>query len=298
MTSPSNHSIADMLDRVAQLLEAQHAQGFRVRAYRHAADVIRSLDHEISAVAREGGHSALVEIAGIGPRIASAIEEIVHTGRLSMLERLMGELNPEALFALVPSIGDALAARIHHELHIDTLEELEVAAHDGRLAQLAGFGERRVLAVRQSLESMLRRSARRGARSDVDRGAHSTNQEPSVALLLEIDADYQRRARAEELPKLTPRRFNPRGEAWLPVFHAERDGWSFTALYSNTARAHKLGKTHDWVVIFFERDGDEGQCTVVTEHSGVLRGQRVVRGREPECLRAACNRRDSVTSRL
>jgi hypothetical protein len=67
------------------------------------------------------------------------------------------------------------------------------------------------------------------------------------------------------------------------VLHAERDGWSFTALFSNTARAHELGKTQDWVVIFYSRDGDEGQCTVVTESRGPLAGRRVVRGRETEC---------------
>ena len=66
--------------------------------------------------------------------------------------------------------------------------------------------------------------------------------------------------------------------------HVERDGWSFTALYSNTARAHDLGKTRDWVVVYFDGDGHESQVTVVTERSGPLKGRRVVRGREGECL--------------
>ena len=60
--------------------------------------------------------------------------------------------------------------------------------------------------------------------------------------------------------------------------HVERDGWWFSALYSNTARAHELGKTHDWVVIYYERGDHQGQCTVVTETRGERRGQRVVRG--------------------
>ncbi len=60
-------------------------------------------------------------------------------------------------------------------------------------------------------------------------------------------------------------------------------GWNFTAVYSNSFRAHQLGKTRNWVVIYFERDGEENQCTVVTEHSGQLAGRRVVRGREAEC---------------
>ena len=66
------------------------------------------------------------------------------------------------------------------------------------------------------------------------------------------------------------------------MLHTERGAWSFTALFSNTARAHELGTTDDWVVIFFERDGLEGQCTVVTERTGPRAGERVVRGREDE----------------
>ena len=101
-------------------------------------------------------------------------------------------------------------------------------------------------------------------------------------MLLEVDAEYRRRAAAGTLRRIAPRRFNPDGVAWLPVFHDERAGWSFNALFSNTARAHELGKTDDWVVIFYERGKDEGQCTVVTETHGPRAGQRVVRGREGE----------------
>jgi hypothetical protein len=65
--------------------------------------------------------------------------------------------------------------------------------------------------------------------------------------------------------------------------HVEREGWDLTVIYSNTARAHALDKTHDWVVIYYDREGVEGQATVVTETSGRLKGKRVVRGREAEC---------------
>jgi hypothetical protein len=103
-----------------------------------------------------------------------------------------------------------------------------------------------------------------------------------VATLLAVDAAYRHKAEAGELRHIAPRRFNPERRAWLPVLHTERDGWQFTALYSNTARAHALGTTRDWVILYFERDGDEDQCTVVTEPHGPLAGQRVVRGREAE----------------
>ena len=86
------------------------------------------------------------------------------------------------------------------------------------------------------------------------------------------------------MPTIAPRRFNPNGEAWLPILHTERDGWHFTALFSNTARAHELGRAQDWVVIYFAKaDGREHTRTVVTETHGPLDGKRVVRGREAEC---------------
>src|SRR5215475_13224500 len=82
--------------------------------------------------------------------------------------------------------------------------------------------------------------------------AAANPQLPSVELILEVDAEYRRRAQAEELKKIAPRRFNPEGKAWLPLLHTEHGGWTFTALFSNTAVAHELGMTGNWVVIFYE----------------------------------------------
>lgn len=88
---------------------------------------------------------------------------------------------------------------------------------------------------------------------------------------------------AEPLKRIAPRRFNPDHEIWLPVLHTRRGDWEMNLMYSNTARAHELDMTGDWVVIYYERDGEEDQCTVVTEMRGPLAGRRVVRGREQEC---------------
>jgi hypothetical protein len=105
-----------------------------------------------------------------------------------------------------------------------------------------------------------------------------------VRHLLDVDREYRQKAGAGQLRKIAPRRFNPSGEAWLPILHARRGDRDFTALYSNTARAHELGRVRDWVVIYFHTDNEpEGQCTVVTETRGNLEGKRVVRGREGEC---------------
>ena len=109
---------------------------------------------------------------------------------------------------------------------------------------------------------------------------------PGAALLLDVDREYRDKARAGELLRIAPRRFNPEHKAWLPILHTRRGGWDFTALFSNTEQAHVLHRTHDWVVIFSSSaDGDESQATVVTEYRGALAGRRVVRGREPECAR-------------
>lgn len=107
---------------------------------------------------------------------------------------------------------------------------------------------------------------------------------PSVALILAVDEEYRDKADSGKLPTIAPKRLNPSGEAWLPIMHTMHDDWHFSALYSNTARAHELGRTRDWVVIYcYDDHHQERQHTVVTEHRGPLAGQRVVRGREAEC---------------
>jgi len=201
------------------------------------------------------------------------IIEMLTSGRCGALDRLQGD-SPGVL-AAVPGIGATLATRIHAELGIETLEELEAAAHDGRLASVAGFGQRRIQAVRDVLATRLAR------RVSPDHRVVS----PPVALLLEVDAEYRRAAAGNELRKIAPRRFNPYHETWLPVMHVDRDGWSFTAMFSNTALAHQRGRTGDWVLLYFHQAHEvEGQATVVTEWRGRLRGSRVVRGRERDCL--------------
>lgn len=283
----TNDEIAHVLERIAELLEAQDANPHRIRAYRRGANTVRNTEQPLADLALEGDTHALVELPNIGHGLAGTITEFVRTGRSSLLDRLRGEVSPEMLFSKVPGIGEELAERIATQLEIDTLEELEQAAHDGRLQSVEGFGPRRVEAVRTSLAGMLSRSAQRRSQRRTSEEAQVAEQrrDPPVALLLKIDAEYRHRAAAGELKKIAPRRFNPDNEAWLPIMHRDRQGWSFTALYSNTARAHELGTTRDWVVIYFERNGGEDQCTVVTETRGPLKGRRVIRGREEECRR-------------
>jgi hypothetical protein len=106
---------------------------------------------------------------------------------------------------------------------------------------------------------------------------------PEIATLLDVDAEYRRRARSGQLHRIAPHRFNPHNNAWLPVMHKERDGYDFTLMYSNTQRAHRLGKNNDWVVVEYQQRGLRGRCTIVTETRGPDEYRRVVRGRESEC---------------
>jgi hypothetical protein len=217
----------------------------------------------------------------IGEGLANLIFEYVRTGHSSLLKRLEGSISPEYLFEKIPGIGKTFAHRIAEKLDIKTLEELEHAAYDGTLAAVEGFGKRRLEAVRTSLAGMLGSNAAARAQQ---RAEKEHDEMPPVDVLLNIDADYRKKASAGNLRTIAPKRFNPEKKAWLPVYHTDEAGWSFTALFSNTIRAHLLSKTHDWVVVFYDKKKTEGQCTVVTETSGPLKGKRVVRGREDECL--------------
>lgn len=270
----SNAEIAVRLDDVANLLEEQGANQYRVQAWRGGAATVQNLARPVRDVLRDDGLEGLDRLPGIGSALARAVRELADTGRLSTLERLHGESDPVALLASVPGIGHTFAERIRDQLGIESLEELELAAHDGRLALIDGMGTKRLAGVRDALATRLRTRRPRAALETL----------PVVAELLDVDREYRERGAAGELPTIAPRRFNPLGERWLPILHTTRGERHYTALFSNTPTAHRLGRTHDWVVIYFDGRDAERQHTVVTERRGPLAGRRVVRGRESECL--------------
>ena len=106
----------------------------------------------------------------------------------------------------------------------------------------------------------------------------------SIEEILALDQEYRQKAEADELRKIAPKRFNPTGEAWLPIMHKRVRNYRITLLFSNTKRAHEKGKTRDWVVLYCkDPEGHQTQCTIVTEFAGGLKGKRVVRGSEEDC---------------
>lgn len=276
-----NDEIAILFEQIADLLAVQEDSYYRIRAYREAAHSIRAMERSLRDILHEEGTAGLIKLPHIGSHLAAAIAELFQTGQLALLNRLRQEVSPQDVFTTIPGIGAVLAHRVLEELGIKTLEELEVAAHNGQLEAVPGFGSSRTALVRDALETMLNRATRQ--RMQLRQWQNS--QPPAVIkfappqeLILMVDEEYRHLAAAGQLRQIAPRRFNPTGKRWLPIMHQQHRGWHFSTLYSNTARAHHLGKTQDWVVIHYERDGQRGQCTVVTESRGPKRGQRVVRG--------------------
>ncbi|MFO7634444.1 MAG: helix-hairpin-helix domain-containing protein [Caldilinea sp.] len=275
----NNQAIASQLERIAELLEAQDANPFRVRAYREAAQTLRNLGEPAHVLLGKEGIEGLRRLPNIGESISRSIEQLIHTGKINLLEQLRGETSPEQVLATVPGIGPKLASRIHEQLGIETLADLEATVYDGRLEQVAGFGRERLRGVRESLAGRLHRRPSPALRLRPPSAA----EQPPVEELLDLDREYRQQAQANRLPKIAPRRFNPTGQAWLPILHTEHGKSHYTVLFSNTARAHELGATRDWVVIYRDDHDGAGQWTVVTARYGTLQGKRVVRGREHEC---------------
>jgi hypothetical protein len=234
------------------------------------------LARPVSEIFGQDGLDGLQKLPGVGVSIAHSIRDILLHGSLAMLDRLRGEHDPIALLSSVPGIGKGLAWKLHDELGLDSLEDLETAAHDGRLESIVGLGAKRLAGIRDSLAHRLGRVRKQPRLA-------SETEEPSVGELFEVDREYRREAAAETLRKIAPRRFNPAGEAWLPVLHTTRANRHYTALFSNSARAHELRKTRDWVVLYYDGHDGERQCTVITSEFGRLKGLRIVRGREDEC---------------
>lgn len=271
-----NAEVAARLEEVARILNEQGANRFRVDAYRRAAMTIRRLTNPVSEIVRADGIDGLRQLPGIGETLARAIYQTVASGRMPILERLRGEADPIALLASVPGIGKVFAGRLHEDLGIDTLEDLEAAAHDGRLADIAGLGEKRIAGIRDSLAYRLGRVRDRAVEPEPD--------QPAVGEILEIDREYREQGASGLLRTIAPRRFNPDHKAWLPILHTTRGKRHYTALFSNTAHAHAMGRTRDWVVLYYDGGQGERQCTAITSQRGLLEGKRIVRGREAECL--------------
>ena len=224
---PGNKEIAAMLERIADLLDAQGENPFRVRSYRTAAATVAGVRQSLAILVREKGVEGLEGLKGVGEKLAGLIVEYVKKGKVELLRELEKEVPAEKLKAV----------------------ETKKAGH--------AFEKPITIPVRE---------------------------------ILEVDEEYRELAAAGKLKKIAPRLMNPGKKAWLPVMSKSSKGVKFTVMFSNTPSAHKLKKTDDWVVVYYAKGKGENQCTVVTESRGGLKGKRVIRGREEECVKPYENR--------
>jgi DNA polymerase (family 10) len=136
----NNAQIASILDEIADLLEIEDANPFRVRAYRNGARAVRDLTEPIEEMLRDETRK-LTDISGIGKDLAEKIATLCQTGNLPFHQELLAQIPVSVLTLMrVPGVGPKKAAALHRELNIATLEELREACTANRVQKLKGFG--------------------------------------------------------------------------------------------------------------------------------------------------------------
>lgn len=136
-----NADIAAIFEEIADLLDIQGANPFRVRAYRNAARTVGEFGRDLTALLARG--QDLPKIPGIGEDLDRKIHEIASTGKSAFLERLHREL-PKAITELlkIPGLGPKKVKALYDQLHVDCVEDLRTAAQAGKIRDLPGFGEK------------------------------------------------------------------------------------------------------------------------------------------------------------
>jgi DNA polymerase (family 10) len=154
-----NAQVAAIFDEIADLLEIQEANPFRVRSYRNAARTIRDLSQRVEDLAEEG--KDLTDLPNIGDSTAEKIHEILDTGTCQRLEELTQEM-PEELTELmnVPGLGPRKAKLVYDELGVESLDDLKQACEDGRVRELEGMGEKTEQNILQGIATVKESSGR------------------------------------------------------------------------------------------------------------------------------------------
>ncbi|MDD5383808.1 MAG: DNA polymerase/3'-5' exonuclease PolX [Gallionella sp.] len=154
-----NADITAIFTEIADLLEIQAANPFRIRAYRNAARILGDLPQEVRLLVERGDD--LTRLPGIGADLAGKINEIITTGHCSLLERLHRELPPAITELLkIPGLGPKRVKALYHDLDVQTVEQLHRAAQDGRIRALSGFGEKTEQNILQAVEAHASQSRR------------------------------------------------------------------------------------------------------------------------------------------
>lgn len=167
----NNAEIAAIFEKIADILEFENANVFRIRAYRNAARIVNNLPWQVSAVLSKG--ESLPHLRGIGADLAGKIAEIVATGHSSMLDRLSREA-PAGLVELLAlsGLGPKRAKMLYDELHVTSLKSLQEMAEKGRIRALPGFGARTETRILDALKQH-RKTADRHLISTAEREANA-----------------------------------------------------------------------------------------------------------------------------
>lgn len=154
-----NADIAAIFSEIADLLEIEQANPFRIRAYRNAARVLAEFGRDLRGMVERG--EDLTDLPGIGEDLAVKIREIVTTGKCRMLDKLHAELPPAIGDLLhVQGLGPKRVRTLWHDLDIETLEQLARAARDGRIRALPGFGAKTEENILRAVEVHLSKAHR------------------------------------------------------------------------------------------------------------------------------------------
>ena len=154
----TNKEVAEILRRIADMLEIKGEIVYKALAYRRAADNIEYLGRDIEDVWREG---KLLEIPGVGKSLAEKLDELLRTGRMSFYEELREEIPPGVVSLLqVPEVGPKTAKLVWEKLGITSIQELERAAREGKLRTLPGLGVKSEAKILAGIEAFYRRSER------------------------------------------------------------------------------------------------------------------------------------------
>jgi DNA polymerase (family 10) len=160
VAAAGNAALADRLDAFAALLELADAEHHAVRAYRRAAEVIRSTPAPVAELVRAGRAR---ELRGIGPGIESRLRELVETGDIQELAELERELSPELIgLGRLLGIGAKRGVEIGRALGVSTLDDFRAAAEEGRLREVPGIGPEREAKLLTALHASERPRAPRG----------------------------------------------------------------------------------------------------------------------------------------
>ena len=146
-----NTDIVENFNKMADLLEINNANPFRIRAYRNAARIIGSLSKSVADLIAEG--KPLTDFSGIGKDLAGKIKEIVDTGTLAQLEKLEKDLPPGLHDLLrIPGLGPKKVKALYEALEIGDLPSLKKAAQDQKIRNLEGFGARTEASILAEIE--------------------------------------------------------------------------------------------------------------------------------------------------